>query len=250
MSSDNSSITKKINSNIESAAITYSQNTALRTAISLVPGIGPTIDLILSSGGQNIQIKRICNIISILKTEMTKIDETGIDKKFLKSEEFYDFLMRTFESCSRTRHREKVILYCKILGHSVLIDNVSERSSTEDFIGFIDELTLKDLKVGMKIYEQQNDMPEKFDFEENTELKFAVRRGWHDIMYMCDLNEIDFGITLGKLARTGLIKEIVGMYMGYKGGLYLITPTFKKLMNFIKLGTDTPLFNYHASRTA
>ena len=71
-----------------------------------------------------------------------------------------------------------------------------------------------------------------------------------DIMYTCDLNEIDFGIALGKLARTGLIKEIVGMYMGYKGGLYLITPTFKKLMNFIKLGTYTPLFNYHASRTA
>jgi hypothetical protein len=37
MSSDNSSLAKRINSNIESAAVIYSQNTAMRTAISLIP---------------------------------------------------------------------------------------------------------------------------------------------------------------------------------------------------------------------
>jgi hypothetical protein len=155
-------------------------------------------------------------------------------------------------SCSKTRHNEKRILYCKILAHSVSIDNAAERSSTEDFIGFIDELSLQDLKVGMKIYEQQKNMPETFDIDsdENTELKFIVRSGWHEIRNLCKLNEVDFNIALGKLVRVGLIKETVGPYVGYTGGLYLITPTFKRLMNFIQLGTGMPLFNYHVSRTS
>jgi hypothetical protein len=252
VSSDNSTIVKKINDSIEIAAVNYSQNTALRAAISLLPGIGASIDLILSSGGQNIQTRRIYDTISNLEDEMAKIDETKIDKKFLDTEEFYDFMMRTFESCSKTRHNEKRILYCKILAHSVSIDNAAERSSTEDFIGFIDELSLQDLKVGMKIYEQQKNMPETFDIDsdENTELKFIVRSGWHEIRNLCKLNEVDFNIALGKLVRVGLIKETVGPYVGYTGGLYLITPTFKRLMNFIQLGTGMPLFNYHVSRTS
>lgn len=175
--SSNSSSKRKINNNIEKGAVSYSQNTPLRTAVSLVPGLGPTIDLILSLGGQNIQTRRIYDTISNLKNEMTRIDEAKIDKKFLDTEEFYDFIMLTFEKCSRTRHREKVILYCKILAHSVTIENMIERFSAEDFIGFIDELSLKDLKVGMKIYEQQKNMPETFDFEKNTELNFAVQSG-------------------------------------------------------------------------
>jgi hypothetical protein len=244
------SINKKINSNIENGAVIYSQNTALRTAVNLIPGIGPTIDLILSSGGQNIQTRRIVETITDLKNEMNAISESKIDRKFLDTEEFYDYMMRTFERCSRTRHNEKRIFYCKILAHSVSIDNAVERSSTEDFIGFIDELSLTDLKVGMKIYEQQENAPEKFDIDsdENTELKYIVRSGWHDIKNLCQLDEIDFDISLRKLARTGLIKEIVGSYAGYTGGLYLVTRTFRKLMNFIQLGTDTPLFYYYINR--
>jgi hypothetical protein len=182
---------------------------------------------------------------------MPKIDVTKIDKDFLDSEEFYDFLMKTFESCARTRHIEKVKLYCKIFAHSVLIENLEERSSTEDFIGFIDELSLKDLKLGIKMYEQQKDIPEKFGLgKENTELNFVVTRGWHDLKSICRLTEVEFRMSLSKLARSGLIKEIVGSYFDYIGGHYIITPTFKRLMNFIQLGTDTPLFNYYVSQTS
>jgi hypothetical protein len=250
MSSDNSSLAKRINSNIESAAVIYSQNTTMRTAISLIPGIGSTIDLILSSGDQKIQTGRINSTISNLRDEMSKIDVSKIDKKFLDSEEFYDLMMQTFERCSRTRHVEKVILYCKILAHSVLIENLEERSSAEDFIGFIDELSFKDIKLGLKMYEQQKDIPEKFDSDKgNTELKFAVEHGWHDLKTICQLTEVEFRISLGKLARTSLIKEIIGTYVSYPGGIYVITPTFQRLMNFIQLGTATPLFNYYVSRT-
>jgi hypothetical protein len=56
-------------------------------------------------------------------------------------------------------------------------------------------------------------MPEKFDVEsdENTELKFIVNNGWHNIRNICGLVEADLNISLYKLLRAGLIKEIVGM---------------------------------------
>jgi hypothetical protein len=57
------------------------------------------------------------------------------------------------------------------------------------------------------------------------------------------MNETDFKISLYKLSRAGLIKEIVGTYVSYTGGHYLITPAFKRLMNFIKYSKE-PIFNY------
>jgi hypothetical protein len=221
----------------------------LRAAISLIPGIGSPIDLILSSEGQNIQNRRVNLTISTLKDEMFKIDLNKIDKKFIESEEFYDLMMKVFESCTRTSRIEKVVLNCKILAKSVLIENSEKRSSAEDFIGFIDGLSFRDLKLGIKMYEQQKNMPEKLDPDKgNTELNFVVEHCWHELKTICQLTEVEFRISLSKLARTGLIKEIVGTYVSYSGAHYIITPIFQRLMNFIQLGTDTPLFNYYISR--
>jgi hypothetical protein len=151
--------------------------------------------------------------IQDLHGEMTQINEAMIDKPFLTTEEFYDILRKTIESCLRTRHNNKIRLYCKILAGSVIVYNRTERNSVQDFLSFISELSPTDLKVGMEIYKQQKNMPEKFDVEsdENTELKFIVNNGWHNIRNICDLVEADLNISLYKFLRAGLIKEIVGM---------------------------------------
>jgi hypothetical protein len=52
---------------------------------------------------------------------------------------------------------------------------------------------------------------------------------------------VTFRIT--KLERAGLLKGIVGMYHGYTGGLYLITPAFKRLMKLIQYANE-PTFNF------
>jgi hypothetical protein len=103
--------------------------------------------------------------IQDLHEEMTQINEAMIDKPFLTTEEFYDILRKTIESCLRTRHNNKIRLYCKILAGSVIVDNRTERNSVQDFLSFISELSPTDLKVGMEIYKQQKNMPEKFDVE-------------------------------------------------------------------------------------
>jgi hypothetical protein len=224
-------------------------NLELRNAINQVPGIGNILDYILVNLGQGFQQRRLIQTMKDLREEMTQINEAMIDQSFLTTEEFCDILRKTIESCLRTRHN-KIRLYCKILAGSVILDNKDERHSVEDFLSFISELSPIDLLVGLEIYKQQKIMPEKFDVEsnENTELKFIVNSGWHNICNTCGLNEADLNIALAKLSRAGLIKEIVGMYLNYTGGLYLITPAFKKLMYFIRFSSE-PTFNYKIQQT-
>jgi hypothetical protein len=206
---DNSEIGRALQKGLDN----YLNNVELRNAINQIPSIGNILDYILVNLGQGFQQRRLMQTIQDLHEEMTQINEAMIDKPFLTTEEFYDILRKTIESCLRTRHNNKIRLYCKILAGSVIVDNRTERNSVQDFLSFISELSPTDLKVGMEIYKQQKNMPEKFDVEsdENTELKFIVNNGWHNIRNICGLVEADLNISLYKLLRAGLIKEIVGM---------------------------------------
>jgi hypothetical protein len=77
------------------------------------------------------------------------------------------------------------------------------------------------------------------DSQQDNECSFVINSGWYELQSVCNLEDVEFNIALHKLSTVGLIKEIVG----YTGGLYLITPAFQSLMNFIKLNANDPLFN-------
>lgn len=171
-----------------------------------------------------------------------------VDFEYINGEEFYDTLRRVIEYSIRTRHQEKIRWYCRILIGSALLDNINERQSAEDFLVFLSELTTTDLRVGKEIYEQQKAMPEKFDVNStnSNELQSILSIGWSGIPEKLGLSEMDFNISLIKLARAGLIKEIVGTYTGYAGDVYRITPAFKRLMKLVQY-VNEPTFNYKIS---
>jgi hypothetical protein len=206
------------------------------------------LDFIITSLAQDVQEQRLIESFNILN-EVRYIDENNMDKDFLTSEEFFDIFRKTFDNCIRTRHRERIRLNCKILIGAISVDNQKDRHSAEDFLSFVSDLTPTDIILGLEIYKQQKDRPLQFDIEskENTELKFVVKSGWHELQNICKLDEVNFKISIHKLSTAGLIKEIVGMYANYTGGLYLITPTFQRLMNFIRLNANDPLFNCNFS---
>jgi hypothetical protein len=224
----------------------YLNNFEMRNAVCQIPYIGTSLDFIITSLGQKVQEQRLFESLAILQEEINFVDENKIDKGFLTTEVFLDIFRKTFDNCVNTRHRERIRLNCKILVGAITIDNLNERHSTEDFLSFVADLTPIDIMVGLEIYKQQRNRLPQFDIEsqDNTELKFVVNSGWHELQKRCKLDEVDFKIALHKLSAAGLIKEIVGMYANYTGGLYLITSTFQRLMNFIRLSANDPLFNY------
>jgi len=214
----------------------YLDNLELRNTICQTE-IGSVLDFLITSLANKFQQQRLADSMLIFYEELELLRETKIDKEFLKGEEFLDLFIKTFDNCVRTRHRERIRLNCKILVGAISIDNIRERHSAEDFLSFVADLTPTDIMLGLKIYQQQKNRPTHFDIEskDNTELNFVVNNGWHNLQRMCNLGDVQFRIALHKLSTAGLIKEIVGMYNNYTGGLYLITPAFQN--------ANDPLFN-------
>jgi hypothetical protein len=223
----------------------YSNNLELRSVIcQFHPEIGPSIDFMITSLANKFQGQRLADSILILYEEVELLGKTKIDKEFLKEEEFFDLFIKTFDNCVRTRHRERIRLNCKILVGAISLDNIRDRHSAEDFLSFVAELTPTDIMLGVKIYEQQKNRPMYFDPEsDQNEFRFVKNSGWHKLQELCNLERTQFDIALHKLSIAGLIKEIVGMYVDNAGGLYVITPAFQGLMNFINLNANDPLFN-------
>ncbi|MPZ07307.1 MAG: hypothetical protein GEU26_12980 [Nitrososphaeraceae archaeon] len=122
---------------------------------------------------------------------------------------------------------------------------MNNRDSAEDFLLFLSELSLTDIIVAKEIYEQQKNMVPYYQPTDNefNELETVKRAGWENLQNMCNLNDVEFRISLIKLARSGLIAEIMGVLLGYRGGVYTITPAFKKLMKLIAYANE-PLFEH------
>jgi hypothetical protein len=136
-------------------------------------------------------------------------------------------------------------LFCKILAGTLNKDNIEDRHYAEDFLYFVEDLTLADIIVGLEIYKSQINKPDHFDAEsqDKNELKFVTESGWDKLEEHSPVKGLDRRIALHKLSAAGLIKEVVGVYLSYTGGKYIMTPMFQKLINFIHLRANDPLFS-------
>jgi hypothetical protein len=223
----------------------YRNNPDIRNSFLQTEPLGPVIDFVITTLSQDLDKKRLVDTFLTMHEELVRINETMVDMSYIKGEEFHDNMKTLIENSIRTRDKEKIRWYCRILIGSALVDNANERRSAGDFLIFLKELTITDILVGKEIYEHQKNLPKSdISSNENTELKNVVEKGkWHDIRNNLGLTEEDFNISLLKLAQAGLIKEVIGSYMDYTGWHYQITPAFKRLMKLIQYANE-PIFNY------
>jgi hypothetical protein len=76
-----------------------------------------------------------------------------------------------------------------------------------------------------------------------SELKFVRDSGWKNLQQICKLGDVDFLLSLTKLSNAGLIKEVVGSYVGYQGAHYIITSTFQRLMSMISYSSEPTFYS-------
>ncbi len=224
----------EIRDKLAKAAEYYTQNAELRTAICSIPHIGSAIDVFVATKGQNIIQRRVRSLIENLSSNMSKLEERKVDKEFLRSEEFFELIVRAFEYAARTKDDEKIGLYAQILRGAVNMDNKKEEHFPEEYLEVIKELTPVELKVAKAIYEQQSEYKPDADEITVNEPQWVQSKGWSELTTKCGLSWPELYLILNRIAGTGLIKEIVGPYYEYTGGVYIITPLFKKIMEFIK----------------
>ena len=189
-------IKDKISEKLEEAIEVYSEKTVLRAILCAIPYIGSSLDVLLSSRGQKIFNDRIMFLLEQLREDMSSVEEDVIDQNFLESDEWFDLIVKAFDSAIRTRDQEKIKLYSKILRNSV-IQSVREEHNPEDYLTVLTELTSSEVRVARVLYKQQNDKPT----EDENELQWAKRKGWENLASECELDEKDLDFLLKRLEK-------------------------------------------------
>ena len=227
---EKSSTDKYISDKLKPAIEKYSENALLRASISAIPFIGSPFDIFLATKAQKIVNDRIMNLFNELKEEMSTLESKIVDKEYIDSEEFFDLFIKTIEMTAKTRSKEKVKLYAKLLKGATKFQD-RKKYSPEEYLQVLSELTMKELEVAKAIYKQQREKQRK----DENELQWALRCGWEEVEKECpSIPEEDFRFIFLRLQKSGLVKEIVGGFFDYKGGVFVITQVFRKIMKCLE----------------
>ena len=86
-----------------------------RAFVLAIPGIGGSLDLVISSGGQRSE-ERIHEFLDDMKKDMQErleaVEDSAIDEEYLQSEEFFDLLMKALDTAIKTRDETKRAYVC------------------------------------------------------------------------------------------------------------------------------------------
>jgi hypothetical protein len=219
----------------EEANLAYEQNTALRSLVVAIPGIGSSLDIILASEGPRIYRERILKIIEAMQEHMQTVEDRAIDKKYLKSEEFFDLILKTLDSAIKTRDESKLRLLARILTEST-IRSKREGYSPEEYLDLIADLTPRELMVARALYR---------DWTRTVGENLAggdeeAWRHWQDkVRAEVSIDRADLQLILGRLRSTGLVTEMLHSIritpLADDVTEYWVSPSFEKLMRFLEL---------------
>ena len=226
---EKSSTDKYISDKLNPAIEKYSENVVLRGAITLIPFIGSPLDIFLTTKAQKIVNDRIMNLFNELIEEMSTLEDGMVDKDYIDSEEFIEVFTKTIETAAKTRSKEKIKLYAKLLKGATKFQD-RKKYSPEEYLQVLSELTMKELEVAKAIYKQQRKEKRK----DENELQWALRCGWEKLEKDCPLiPKEDFQFILLRLEKSGLIRELPAGWFG-EGGIFGITDVFRKIMKYLE----------------
>jgi hypothetical protein len=202
----------------------YAEKTGLRALVNLIPNIGGSLDVLLTSKAQRLSQKRIETLLSELRKQLEEVEESKIDKTFLDSEDWYDLVLQAFEKAIRTRSVEKIQSFSKILTKALTASENREHS--ESYLDTLAELSETEVRLARLVYEFKD-----VNIQSKDNRGQPIPNKFLEQCTFIDHNGLQF--YMKRLERVGLVSEQVGMRADYDGGWYKTTPTFYKLMNAI-----------------
>ena len=221
---------KYISDKLKPAIEKYSENALLRIAISEIPIIGSPLDIFLTTKAQKIINDRIMSLFSELKEEMSTLEDRMVDKDYIDSEEFIELFIKTIEASTKTRNKEKIKLYAKLLKGAIKFQD-RKKYSPEEYLQVLSELTIKELEVAKAIYRQQRQERRK----DENELEWALRYGWEELEKECpSIPEEDFRFIFLRLRKSGLIQDLQNSYFYSKKVVFVISDVFRKIMKYLE----------------
>lgn len=210
---------------IENASKVYTDNLGLRAYIQMIPIVGGSVDLLLTSKWHKISQKRLEIFIEAVTEEFALIEETKVDRQFLETEEFFDLVIKALNLVIKTRSSEKIKLYAKILQGSLTKSNSTFHA--EDYLNVLEELTEKELVFAKCFYELKS-KNEPYLKDDQNDISYTS-------MSFLNVSKEEAQFFFQRLEKVGLVKELVGSFIGYGGGVYNITDLFNALMDYLSI---------------
>jgi len=231
---EKSSTDKYISDKLKPAIEKYSENAILRTSISAIPFIGSPLDVFLATKTQKIVNDRIMNLFNELIEEMSTLEDGMVDKDYIDSEEFIELFIKTIEVSTKTRNKEKIKLYAKLLKGAIKFQD-RNKYSPEEYLQVLSELTIRELEVAKAVYKQQSQERKK----DENEMQWILRCGWEELEKECpSIPEDDFRFIFLRLRKSGLIQDLEHIYFSSnkekKKVVFVITDVFRKIMKYLE----------------
>lgn len=102
---------------VAKAARQYSEQTALRAAIQLIPYVGGAIDTLVTGKATQIQMQRIEHFLRELQARLERVE---MIKANVDDDAFMDLMLTTFEKVSRARSDDKRSRFANIVSRQVV----------------------------------------------------------------------------------------------------------------------------------
>jgi hypothetical protein len=221
---------KDIRESLTKASEIYSDQVIIRAGINAIPFVGGSIDVILSSLGQKFVIKRIEDFITELKSEVELLESQKINHDFLNSEEGFDLIVKSFNSASKTRQREKLRIYAKILKNALTSGKAYEEDEPEIFLKIVEELSIKEFKVATLLFKLKANL-KPHESGRITDVVLLANEN-------SDFDKDELVYILVRLEKIGLIREHMITVLGAGGGSYKVNKLFVKFMDFIEVSKE------------
>ena len=205
----------------------YSNQPVLRVLIQLVPfGIGSAIDTLLQIRLNNIQSDRTKHFFDELEKGNILLDE-----KLLKSEDFLHKFFITTNVALKTRRREKIIMFAKLLKNSFSDENIDEY---EEYLSILDELSYREIRALIILDKYYK----KHILNTNENNLEHISPFWNEyineLQKELNIDNMEATSFLSRIARTGCYELINGSYYNYNGGVGKLTKTWEKIKSIIE----------------
>ncbi len=182
-------------------------------------------------GGRGSQIleERRDRLLRSLSEQMQDLDERTVRKDYFETEEGFDLLIKALDEALRTRSKEKIAFYARILTQSATTYRQG-RYFPEEYLNVLAGLTPKQVEVAWTMYEVQEKPREGYDPEASE----AWRRQSEEVCKRLGLAQSQLIFMLKGLVASGLVAEIGRTMPGTIAVEYSITPSFEEMMDFLE----------------
>jgi hypothetical protein len=173
--------------------------TAARSAFGAVPWIGSALNEVLFEHRSRIKQQRFEEFVAGMEADLSRLDESAINKDYLHSEEFSDLLesvvvrvVQSGDSARRARLREFLVAQMRA---------PAPASDQELFLDIAAEITEKELEI-LQAYAEASKRPRAEDEPIEQPKKGAFREAWN-----YGLEERQYLFHVQKLISRGLMYD-------------------------------------------